>query len=67
MRVLLYIIPLSLSHTHSDEGVCFPIQKGIIASRSKIKYFKHNDMVDLERLLEEQKKLDEKVTGPARR
>ncbi|KAF6027128.1 sptlc1 [Bugula neritina] len=37
-----------------DEGVCFPVQKGVEASRSCVKYFKHNDMSDLERLLKEQ-------------
>ena len=35
----------------SDEGVCFAIQKGIQASRSKVKMFRHNDTADLERLL----------------
>ncbi|KAI0225490.1 Serine palmitoyltransferase 1 [Lamellibrachia satsuma] len=34
-----------------DEGVCFAIQKGIQASRSKVISFKHNDTADLERLL----------------
>jgi 7-keto-8-aminopelargonate synthetase-like enzyme len=42
--------------------VCFPIQKGIVASRSKIKYFRHNDMDHLTELLEESKKIDEKVS-----
>ena len=46
---------------YSDEGVCFAIQKGLVASRSLIKYFKHNDMEDLERLLLEQQKEDKKV------
>lgn len=46
----------------SDEGVCFPIQKGLTASRSKIKYFRHNDMDHLEQLLQEQRALDQKVT-----
>ena len=45
----------------SDEGVCFAIQKGIQASRSKVKMFRHNDTADLERLLtlhaEEEKKV----------
>lgn len=44
----------------ADEGVCFAIQKGLVASRSKIKWFKHNDMEDLERLLIEQAKEDKK-------
>lgn len=34
-----------------DEGVNFAIQKGLQASRSDVRYFKHNDMDDLERLL----------------
>ena len=46
---------------YSDEGVCFPIQKGLAVSRSKLKFFRHNDMDHLEELLEEQKKLDAKV------
>lgn len=50
---------------YSDEGVCFPIQKGLIASRSKVKYFKHNDMQDLQRLIEEQIQLDKKVCNTA--
>lgn len=45
----------------SDEGVCFPIQKGLVASRSKLKFFRHNDMNHLKDLLEEQQLLDEKV------
>lgn len=42
--------------------MCFPIQKGLVASRSKIKYFRHNDMDHLTELLEESKKIDEKVS-----
>ena len=45
----------------SDDGVNFAIQKGILASRSNVYYFKHNDMQDLERLLQEQEKRDKKV------
>ncbi|KAG8234437.1 hypothetical protein J437_LFUL014183 [Ladona fulva] len=41
-----------------DECVNFAIQKGLDASRSTIKFFKHNDMDDLERLLIEQAKED---------
>lgn len=44
-----------------DEGVCFSIQKGLEASRSSVKYFKHNDMEDLDRLLQEQAVEDKKV------
>lgn len=45
-----------------DEAACFSIQKGLQASRSFIKYFKHNDMEDLERLLKEQELEDQKVS-----
>lgn len=45
-----------------DEAACFSIQKGLQASRSFIKYFKHNDMEDLERLLKEQDVEDQKVS-----
>uniref|UniRef100_A0A671P148 Serine palmitoyltransferase 1 n=1 Tax=Sinocyclocheilus anshuiensis TaxID=1608454 RepID=A0A671P148_9TELE len=43
-----------------DEAACFSIQKGLQASRSFVKYFKHNDMEDLERLLKEQEIEDQK-------
>ncbi|KAF1767885.1 hypothetical protein GCK72_007844 [Caenorhabditis remanei] len=43
-----------------DEGVNFAIQKGLQASRSRVEYFKHNDMEDLERLLLEQEQRDKK-------
>lgn len=36
----------------SDEAVNFAIQKGLDASRSRVKYFKHNDVQHLEELLE---------------
>ncbi|RKO85134.1 pyridoxal phosphate-dependent transferase [Blyttiomyces helicus] len=36
----------------ADDGVGFAIQKGLQISRSRVKYFKHNDMEDLERVLE---------------
>lgn len=51
----------SVSCFLSDEAACFSIQKGLQASRSFIKYFKHNDMEDLERLLKEQEIEDQKV------
>lgn len=47
--------------TCRDEAACFSIQKGLQASRSFVKYFKHNDMEDLERLLKEQELEDQKV------
>ena len=46
----------------SDKGVSFAIQKGISASRSKVYWFEHNDMYDLECKLKEQEEKDKKVT-----
>lgn len=46
---------------YSDKGVCFAIQKGVEASRSRVLWFDHNDMDDLERLLKEQQEKDRKV------
>ncbi|XP_020802305.1 serine palmitoyltransferase 1 [Drosophila serrata] len=43
-----------------DEAVNFAIQKGLDASRSTIVFFKHNNVEDLERLLIEQEKRDQK-------
>lgn len=43
-----------------DEEVNFAIQKGLDASRSKVVYFKHNDMKDLETKLMEQEKEDKR-------
>ena len=37
-----------------DECVNFAIQKGLDASRSKIRYFRHNDTEHLEQLLQQQ-------------
>ncbi|XP_054281022.1 serine palmitoyltransferase 1-like [Macrosteles quadrilineatus] len=50
-----------------DERANFAIQKGLDASRSVIKVFKHNDIKDLERLLEETKKADLKNPKKAQR
>ncbi|XP_038049592.1 serine palmitoyltransferase 1-like [Patiria miniata] len=50
-----------------DEGVCFAVQMGLLASRSQIKFFKHNDMEDLERLLEEQVIEDKKNPKKAKK
>ncbi|XP_054268672.1 serine palmitoyltransferase 1-like [Macrosteles quadrilineatus] len=41
-----------------DEKCNYAIQQGLRASKSEIKYFKHNDMQDLERILEETKNID---------
>uniref|UniRef100_A0A8C6YLS4 Serine palmitoyltransferase 1 n=2 Tax=Nothoprocta perdicaria TaxID=30464 RepID=A0A8C6YLS4_NOTPE len=49
-----------------DEAACFAIQKGLQASRSNIKSFKHNDMTHLERLLKEQEAEDQKNPRKAR-
>jgi serine palmitoyltransferase len=46
---------------NSDEGVNFAVQKGLEASRSDVRFFKHNDMKDLERLLEAQQSKELKV------
>lgn len=43
-----------------DECVNFAIQKGLDASRSKIKYFRHNDVDHLRQLLEQQANEDKK-------
>ncbi|GMT02888.1 hypothetical protein PENTCL1PPCAC_25062 [Pristionchus entomophagus] len=43
-----------------DKACNFSIQKGVQASRSTIYWFEHNDMMDLERLLEEQDQRDKK-------
>jgi serine palmitoyltransferase len=36
-----------------DKAVNFAIQKGLQISRSTVRWFEHNDMEDLERVLEE--------------
>lgn len=45
---------------YRDEAVNFAIQKGLDASRSKVVFFKHNDVKDLEKKLQEQALLDKK-------
>ena len=55
----MYYFLLSISF--SDKGVSFAIQKGIVASRSKVYWFEHNDMEDLEKKLKEQQEKDKKV------
>ncbi|PVD22741.1 hypothetical protein C0Q70_15997 [Pomacea canaliculata] len=42
----------------ADEGIGFAAQKGCIASRSTIKWFRHNDMEHLEALLKAQEEED---------
>ena len=53
-----------------DERVNFAIQKGLDAAKSKVQFFKHNDLGDLERLLKERAavdKRDEKKAAKIRR
>ena len=57
-----FAISSFISPLCSDDGVCFAIQKGVTASRSKVYWFKHNNMEDLERCLKEQEQRDKKVT-----
>ncbi|XP_066976310.1 serine palmitoyltransferase 1 isoform X2 [Macrobrachium rosenbergii] len=45
---------------YADEMVSFPIQRGLQASRSRIVFFRHNDVEHLEELLKEQVILDKK-------
>lgn len=45
----------------------FSIQKGLDASRSRVIYFKHNDMADLERLLRVQDAFDKRNPKKASR
>lgn len=40
----------------ADEMVGFAIQQGMLISRSQIKWFKHNDMEDLEKVLKQVQK-----------
>lgn len=42
----------------ADEDVNYAIQMGLLASRSTVYYFRHNDVEDLERLLLEQQDRD---------
>lgn len=49
----------------SDECVWFAIQKGLDASRSTVRYFKHNNADDLERILAEA--ASKKELNPRRR
>ncbi|KAL8570676.1 hypothetical protein ACOMHN_039111 [Nucella lapillus] len=44
----------------ADEGIGFAAQKGCVASRSTVKWFRHNDMAHLEQLLKEQQAEEKK-------
>jgi serine palmitoyltransferase len=50
----------------ADESVHFAIQKGLNASRSTIRYFKHNDPEDLRRLLEKQRQEEQRNAKKAK-
>lgn len=65
--ILLDSDAISLDVFSSDECVNFAIQKGLDASRSRIVFYKHNDMLDLERCLEEQEVSDRKNPKKAAR
>ncbi|KAA6414371.1 MAG: serine palmitoyltransferase 1, partial [Trebouxia sp. A1-2] len=43
-----------------DEAACFAIQNGAVLSRAQVKYFRHNDVADLERILAEQAAKDKR-------
>jgi serine palmitoyltransferase len=44
-----------------DEGVYEPLLTGVILSRANVKWFRHNDPDDLERVLKEVQRTDEKL------
>lgn len=45
----------------ADDGVNWSIQNGLMLSRSTVKYFKHNDMASLRKILEGVKQQDQKA------
>ena len=47
-----------------DEGCYEPLVTGVMLSRANVKWFKHNDMDDLERVLKEIQKNDEALRRP---
>ena len=49
----------------SDEGVSFAVLKGMLVSRAQVKFFKHNNVADLERVLREVQAEDRKASGGA--
>lgn len=51
----------------SDEAIGFALQKGVIVSRAYVKYFKHNDMEDLERVLKSIQEQDKKTKSKLNR
>jgi len=51
----------------ADDGVNWSLQNGLYLSRSKLKFFKHNDMQDLKARLEEVRKEDKRKKKPLNR
>jgi hypothetical protein len=49
----------------SDECVSFATLKGLLVSRAQVRYFKHNDVADCERILREVQAEDRKVCACA--
>ena len=47
-----------------DEGVYEPLVTGVMLSRANVKWFKHNDMQDLERVLKQIQKTDDELRRP---
>jgi len=45
-------IELNVESIIPAQAACFPVQNGALLSRAKVLYFKHNDVVDLERVLQ---------------
>ena len=53
-RELVYIVhPMTAFLQMPIQGVSYPIQNGCHLSRASIRQFRHNDMADLERVLQE--------------
>mmetsp|Transcript_4249 Transcript_4249/g.8910 ORF Transcript_4249/g.8910 Transcript_4249/m.8910 type:complete len:623 (-) Transcript_4249:113-1981(-) len=48
----------------ADEGIYEPLRTGVSLSRAHVKWFKHNDMQDLRRLLTQIQAHDQKVKRP---
>ena len=51
--IIVAYYPWQKKANRSDKGVGFAIQKGLQISRSTVRWYEHNDMDDLERVLEE--------------